>query len=108
MPQARGAGFENRNCQIPTFDPSVPALGGVGETIYRCIIQDNIRYKITCTPLLLNALKCSLLIYAKKVKPALNCMHVWKMHDELSDLLPVQVYQLHALMHRCMCIRCYT
>ena len=43
MPQARGrvsrgAGFENRNCQIPTFAPSVPALGGVGETIDRCII----------------------------------------------------------------------
>ena len=38
MPQTRGAGFENRNCQIPTFAPSVPALGGVGETIDRCIM----------------------------------------------------------------------
>ena len=33
IPQARVAGFENRNCQIPTFAPSVPALGGVRETI---------------------------------------------------------------------------
>ena len=33
----RGGRFENRNLQIPTFAPSVPALGGVGETIDRCI-----------------------------------------------------------------------
>ena len=33
----RGWAFENRNCQIPNFAPSVPALGEVGETINRCI-----------------------------------------------------------------------
>ena len=36
-------------------------------------------------PLLMNALKCNLPIYAKEIKPCSSQLHAWKMHDELSD-----------------------
>ena len=37
MPQEYSGSFENCNRPILTFSPPVPALGQVGETIYRCI-----------------------------------------------------------------------
>ena len=48
----RGWGFENRNLQIPTFAPSVPALGGrdwSGKTIDRCINYSSRGQNSLCT-----------------------------------------------------------
>ena len=48
-------------------------------------VQDNMT-----APLLMNALKC-----IREESQTSSQLHAWKVHDELRDLLPVQVYQLH-------------
>ena len=82
------------------------------------MVQDNMT-----APLLMNALKCSLPIYAKKVKPALNCMHgkcmiccpcrttnctdAWMYVHSLLHIIsrPAKFVHVHLLIYICIIIK---